>query len=90
MFRTRTSKRTGFRAHWISVVVPAGPRHLAIITDGRDRTTPARAASRSVHTSNVLSRCLRDIHTATQHIIIFKPNYKAIGQYYFGKAEKKG
>ena len=47
-----------------------------------------QAGSRSVYTSNALSRCFRDIHTATQHIIIFKPNYKAIGQYYFGKGAR--
>ena len=49
-----------------------------------------QAGSRSVFTSNALSTCFRDIHTATQHIIIFKPNYKVLGEYLFTKDQPGG
>ncbi len=49
-----------------------------------------QAGSRSVFTSNELSRCFRDIHTATQHIIVFKPNYRTLGEYLFTKDQPDG
>ena len=49
-----------------------------------------QAGSRSVFTANALSTCFRDIHTATQHIIIFKPNYKVLGEYLFTKDQPGG
>ncbi len=49
-----------------------------------------QAGARSVFTSNLLSQCFRDIHTATQHIIIFKPNYKTLGEWFFTKDQPGG
>jgi indole-3-acetate monooxygenase len=49
-----------------------------------------QCGSRSVFTSNRLSQCFRDIHTATQHIIIFEPNYRVIGEYLFTKDQPDG
>lgn len=49
-----------------------------------------QCGSRSVFTSNRLSTCFRDVHTATQHIIIFKPNYRTLGEYYFTRDQPGG
>ena len=40
--------------------------------------------SASPYTSSGLERCVRDIHTVAQHIIVAAPNYQMVGQAFLG------
>jgi alkylation response protein AidB-like acyl-CoA dehydrogenase len=40
--------------------------------------------SASPYTSTGLERCVRDVHTATQHLTVARPNYEMAGQAFLG------
>ncbi len=42
------------------------------------------AGGSSIYTSNALQRCFRDVHVATQHIMVAQPTYEVVGKIMLG------